>query len=336
MMIVVCYFSLLVALVHARITEDNIMFQQVDAPLVPAPTQTPSSPPALHALVCLVVVSTDKRPRMVYDTIESFERYNTYPLHQRVLVSDSHHNVTYLHKLREDPRWTIVLSHAAGDGRWTRYFGFIDHVYHHVLKQDCRWVFFMEDDFLWQKSGFIELGMEVTQQNHDTVTMFIPLDPVWKKNWDREKGIQTTNNVSWVWARRRHIWGGFSFHPHLMHLQTRYYGDIIEGCFACFMNEAHLSRHFMRRNMFIARRDSAEHLYRLDALLSQVWPGFSFPRVALPFHDRLTRRTSRTRPTLVTVFGEREFMHGKGAAADVRAGVPAVLLGKAVYQTQRQ
>ena len=34
------------------------------------------------------------------------------------------------------------------------------------------------------------------------------------------------------------------------------------------------------------RRDSAEHSSRLDVLLSQLWTGFSFPRIALPFLDR--------------------------------------------------
>ena len=37
-----------------------------------------------------------------------------------------------------------------------------------------------------------------------------------------------------------------------------------------------------------ARQDSAEDFSRLDALLlSQLWPGFSFPRIALHFHDRM-------------------------------------------------
>ena len=36
-----------------------------------------------------------------------------------------------------------------------------------------------------------------------------------------------------------------------------------------------------------ARRDSAEHFSRLGALLSQLWPGFSFPRIpTLQIHDR--------------------------------------------------
>ena len=33
---------------------------------------------------------------------------------------------------------------------------------------------------------------------------------------------------------------------------------------------------------YLARRDSAEHFSRLNAVLAQPWPGFSFPRIAFP------------------------------------------------------
>jgi len=213
--------------------------------------------------VCLVVVSTEKRPQIVYDTIESFERYNTYPLHQRVLVSDSYHNVTYLHRLRHNRRWTVVLSYVAGEGRYKRYLGFIDHVYHRVLKPDCVWVFFMEDDFRWVKSGFIELTMKVTREHYDDMTMFVPMSLKWSKKYDRKKGIHSTNNVSWVWSRRRRgIWGGFTFHPHLMHLKTRYYGDL-KGSFARWRSEAALSRYFMGRNMYTAAAHNTTYAHHV-------------------------------------------------------------------------
>ena len=44
-----------------------------------------------------------------------------------------------------------------------------------------------------------------------------------------------------------------------------------------------------------ARHDSAEDFSRLNALLSQLRPGFSFPRIALPFLDRLPSCGTRTK-----------------------------------------
>ena len=169
--------------------------------------------------ICLVVVSTDKRPKMVYDTIRSFEKHNTYPLYQRVLVSDSYHNVTYLHKLRKDPRWTIVLSRIVDGGRHVRTHAKIDHVYHHVLKPQCEWVFFMEDDWKWHRRDFIQHALPIVQAHHHVNMSVLHFHKIHRCGWGLGKHI--TQGVKWGWQLYYGSWGGFSFYPHLMHLNTR-------------------------------------------------------------------------------------------------------------------
>ena len=56
---------------------------------------------------------------------------------------------------------------------------------------------------------------------------------------------------------------------------------------AKFGSNAEAETHALAIANEVARHDSAEDFSRLDALLCTApWPGLSFPRIALPFHDR--------------------------------------------------
>ena len=197
--------------------------------------------------VCLVVLSTDKRPKMIYQTIQSFLKYNNFPLHQKILVSDSDTNITYLDPLRHNPEWNVVLSHISFSAkRYDRYFSLLDHTYHRRLSKQCSWVFFMEDDWLWHRPGYIRHSMAILNANHN-ISVVAP--KIWK--WDKKKGIQQTNNISWVWSMFSSGYGGFTFWPHLMHLRRTYYGTL-NGKFSSFRNEKTLSRTMQKRGFMTA------------------------------------------------------------------------------------
>ena len=64
-----------------------------------------------HARIALIVLSSAHRPKMVYQTIASFEKHANYPIAQRIVIADVFETVAYLAPLRaRRHEWAIVLS----------------------------------------------------------------------------------------------------------------------------------------------------------------------------------------------------------------------------------
>lgn len=105
-----------------------------------------------------LVITSCNRLDLLKITIESFEKFNTYPISQKIIIEDSGNKSVY-EKLMEQygDRYTILFNEPP-----LKLIGSVDRAYSYV---DSDYIFHCEDDWEFQRSGFIEDSFKILDKD---------------------------------------------------------------------------------------------------------------------------------------------------------------------------
>lgn len=159
-----------------------------------------------------VVITSCNRFDLLNKTIESFKKYNTYPIHEYIIIDD-----TGTEKSKR------ALQTIYGD-QYTLLFNIpklgqlqsIDKAYSHVSTE---YIFHIEDDWEFYDYSFIEKSMEILQTEKSVLQVWLrnEKDGIGHKPDKEQPNYWYWNNTVYVWYAVKKIHGqnGFSFNPHL-------------------------------------------------------------------------------------------------------------------------
>lgn len=148
------------------------------------------------------------RPDLLEKTLHSFIRYNTYPIFRFLVMEDSGISFINDHLKTLFPKVEFLYN----DGRIGQ-IASIDKLYSLV---ETPYIFHLEEDWLFYRTGFIEASMKILERDprimqvwirHPTDTNGHPHRPSLVGNYR----IMSTNH--------RSAWHGFSFNPGLRRLK---------------------------------------------------------------------------------------------------------------------
>lgn len=157
------------------------------------------------------VLTSCNRHDLLNDTLQSFFKFCSYPIRQMIVVEDGSTIPGALIDSFKSRR-IVWLS----TGRRVGQIAAIDYAYSRVRTP---YIFHMEDDWEFYRSGFIERSMTLLRAEQNCLQVWIrstsdtndhPLEP----------RIYTKNGVSWQKLAFNHNrrWHGFSFNPGLRRL----------------------------------------------------------------------------------------------------------------------
>jgi len=159
-----------------------------------------------------VVITSCNRFDLLNKTIESFNKYNTYPIHEFIIIDDT--------GTEESKK---VLQTIYGD-QYTLLFNIpklgqlksIDKAYS-IVETD--YIFHMEDDWEFYDRSFIEKSMEILESNESVLQVWLrhEIDGIVHKPNKEQPNYWYWNNQSYVWypVKKERGLNGFSFNPHL-------------------------------------------------------------------------------------------------------------------------
>ena len=183
--------------------------------------------------VTLVVTSCDRHD-LLRRTLESFVKFNTYPIHETIIVEDS------------DRAIPIDLFRLGGLGNVglllnVQRIGQIPSIDRAYAQVQTPYIFHCEDDWEFHREGFIEQSMQILESYPEVMQ-------VWLREDSGHLALKTaqypffTMQLDWAGG-----WSGFSFNPGLRRLcdykKIGNYVDATRGCqqFGC-ESELKLSR----------------------------------------------------------------------------------------------
>lgn len=167
-----------------------------------------------------LVITSCNRPKQLEQTLESFIKYNTYPIQKTYIIDDSgilNCNKSVVEKFRE--RLNIQeIYNAQNIGQVQS----IDKVYSYVTTP---YIFHCEEDWEFYKPAFIEKSMAIFKENPDEKLFTVWLrahndsaHPVVKD----EKGCLMSKDYLYIQDGVRYIWGGITFNPGLRTTATSF------------------------------------------------------------------------------------------------------------------
>lgn len=163
-----------------------------------------------------VVITSNGRPEKLKKTIDTFMEFNTYPIHEYIIIEDSGDldKQVEIDKIIDklDAEVTYVMhSHNLGQ------IQSIDEGYELVKTQ---YLFHLEDDWLFYRSGFMEKSLKILENNKEIMQV-----------WFREAGDTNTHPVEPEVYHSEGVdyrlmglyalggsWHGFSWNPGLRRL----------------------------------------------------------------------------------------------------------------------
>ena len=198
-----------------------------------------------------VVVTSCSRHDLLDRTLSSFFQFNTFPIANFIVVEDG---VKIAEQLAN--KFEFLRIKWLSTGRRVGQIAAIDYAYSRV---DTSFIFHMEDDWEFYKSGFIEKSMQILRLHSDCLQVWIratddtndhPLEPrVYK-----ELGISWKKLTFNYHSGKFH---GFSFNPGLRrfsdYIATNGYGSIESFDFKLPLKaEIAIGRFFKDKGMFAA------------------------------------------------------------------------------------
>lgn len=159
------------------------------------------------------VLTSCNRPDLLELTIDSFLKYNTYPIKKYVVVEDSGKPNINDHLKSKYSHLNIVwIDNPENLGQMKS----IDLAYAHV---DTEYIFHCEDDWEFYRSGFIEDSMVVLESLKKIIQVWLrepndtnghPIEPQLYSVADKKCRLLVKNYCK--------VWNGFSFNPGLRRL----------------------------------------------------------------------------------------------------------------------
>ena len=165
-----------------------------------------------------IILTSCNRPIELYTTLESFFKYNTYPIKKIIIIDDSGIKNCIDNCIELIPK--NIESEIIYNEKNIGQIESIDKAYSLV---DTEYIFHCEDDWEFYDYGFIEKSLEILQENDKIFT-------VWLREYqnfvvvDNGHPVVTTiyNNkyrIMGVFQERTNIWSGFTFNPGLRRLK---------------------------------------------------------------------------------------------------------------------
>lgn len=164
-----------------------------------------------------LTITSCNRPHLLQRTLESFVKYNTYPIKETYIIDDSGKNgcndeviEKYKDALNIKP---IYNSKNIGQ------IESIDKMYSYVR---TKWIFHCEEDWEFLNPGFIEKSMKVFDENPNEKIFTVWLRPHNNTNghpiqYDSlNRGYyEMSRSFSYMWDDKLIVWGGITFNPGL-------------------------------------------------------------------------------------------------------------------------
>jgi hypothetical protein len=168
------------------------------------------------------------RQDLLDKTLDSFFKYNTYPI-ERVIISEDSGIAPIVNYDCE------ILTGKVGQ------IASIDRMYAMV---DTPYIFHAEEDWLWYKSGFIEESLSIMEKHPDILQ-------VWLREQNDTNNHPIIYDNEWFDIVQHSIgrWHGFSLNPGLKRLSDY---KLIEGGYASVGHEVDLSEFYYSKGFIAA------------------------------------------------------------------------------------
>jgi len=164
-----------------------------------------------------VVLTSCNRPSELFKTLESFFKYNTYPIKKIIIIDDSGVKNCIDNCLEMIPLdiEKEIIYNDTNIGQ----IASVDKAYSLV---DTEYIFHCEDDWEFYDYGFIEKSLEILKENNKIFT-------VWLRAYEHLSVVQNGHPVisdiynnkyrlMGVFQERTNIWSGFTLNPGLRRL----------------------------------------------------------------------------------------------------------------------
>jgi len=162
------------------------------------------------------VLTSCNRPDLLEKTLDSFFKFNTYPIKKYVVIEDSGKpNINDHLKEKYKDHNFVWIDNPKNLGQMKS----IDLAYAHV---DTEYIFHCEEDWEFYRSGFIEDSLEVLESNKKIIQVWLrevndtnghPLDPQYYASSIGGKKFRL------LAMHYFSVWNGFSFNPGLRRLR---------------------------------------------------------------------------------------------------------------------
>ena len=159
-----------------------------------------------------LVITSCGRPDLLEKTVESFFKYNTYPLKRTLIIEDG-----------DIEDFSNIERHIVGDYEIIKnetnigQFPSIDKVYSMV---DTEWLFHCEDDWEFLKEGFIEASLDIFDSWDHDFKCFGPW--LWHHKITKSKGkrlypevYETKGGIKYQIINSDMVMGGYTLNPGL-------------------------------------------------------------------------------------------------------------------------
>lgn len=161
-----------------------------------------------------VVITSCDRSDLLKITLDSFIKYNTYPIKKFIIIDDSGKNNINDFCLKNYPNENFKLIY---NDKNIGQVESIDKAYNFV---DTKWIFHCEEDWVFIKKGFIEESLRIFKMEGNK------LFTVWLRPYNHTSGhpiVKTKDkdynymdrNYSYKYKGIKHVWCGFTFNPGL-------------------------------------------------------------------------------------------------------------------------
>lgn len=180
------------------------------------------------------VLTSCNRPKLLEITLQSFFKYNTYPLTKVIIIDDSGIKNCIDNCLKYIPE--NIESKIIYNEKNLGHAKSIDIAYSFV---DTEYIFHCEDDWEFYDSGFIEKSLEILEKDEKIITVMIrPYENL--KILRRGPSINSVtskifDNLYRLVIKSKKGWTGFTFNPGLRRKKDydkiKPYSDIsVKGC----------------------------------------------------------------------------------------------------------
>jgi glycosyltransferase involved in cell wall biosynthesis len=154
-----------------------------------------------------VVITSYNRLDLLETTINSFNKYNTYPVKEIIIIEDSGIKDVHEKLKTKYPNYKLILNEENLGA-----YESIDIAYSHVTTP---FVFHCEDDWEFDKSSFIEPSIKILESNKKIMQ-------VWLANHEKQKihpEIYYAEDIPYQIVGGDGTWEGFTCHPGLRSME---------------------------------------------------------------------------------------------------------------------
>jgi hypothetical protein len=167
-------------------------------------------------------ITSCNRPFLLDKTLESFIKYNTYPIKETYIIDDSG-NVGCNDEVIA--KYTDILNIKPIYNE--KNIGQIESIDKMYSKVTTPWIFHCEEDWEFLQPGFIEKSMKIFNDNPDD-----PIFTVWLRGHNDTSGhpinydslnrgyYEMSRYFSYMWGDRLVVWAGITLNPGLRRTST--------------------------------------------------------------------------------------------------------------------